>query len=388
MEFMFNRATNFNGNISLWDVSEVTTMVQMFYFASAFNGDISQWDVSAVNSMNSMFRGATAFNGDISLWDVSEVTTMGSMFSSASAFNGDISQWNVSKVTNMEAMFASASAFNGDIRGWDVYEVANMAQMFNGASAFNGDISQWNVSKVTTMGSMFSYATTFNQPLNSWNVSAVTTMDSMFEGATTFGQNLHTWAVTATTVVTDMFKETRMGTGGSISPKSDTPYRSYFNQPPPCFDKKTMILCPNGYKCISELKFGDEVVTYKHGNKKICRIGTRTQVFNHTNDENLCMYRMKKDDTMHDDLMVTGRHAILLDDWSSHIHQEGKLKVPKTMIDDKKPLISSLCNKFEREIEVKQYTVYHIALEGNQNRYGVYANGVLMESWDKRQTSM
>ena len=381
-------ATTTYGHIKDWDTSAVTNMSNLFNGKTTFNDDISLWNVSAVTTMQRMFNQASAFIGDISSWNASAVTNMERMFNNARAFNIDISSWNVSAVTNMQGMFAVATAFNADIGRWNVSAVTTMRAMFNQASAFIGDISSWNVSAVTNMERMFFQATAFNQPLNSWNVSAVTTMDSMFEGATTFGQNLHTWAVTATTVVTDMFKETRMGTGGSISPKSDTPYRSYFNQPPPCFDKKTMILCPNGYKCISELKFGDEVVTYKHGNKKICRIGTRTQVFNHTNDENLCMYRMKKDDTMYDDLMVTGRHAILLDDWSSHIHQEGKLKVPKTMIDDKKPLISSLCNKFERETEVKQYTVYHIALEGNQNRYGVYANGVLMESWDKRQTSM
>ena len=38
--------------------------------------------------------------GDISLWDVSNVTNMNSMFYN-SQFAGDISTWNVSNVTNM-----------------------------------------------------------------------------------------------------------------------------------------------------------------------------------------------------------------------------------------------------------------------------------------------
>jgi hypothetical protein len=156
----------------------------------------------------------------------------------------------------------------------------------------------------------------------------------------------------------------------------------------PCFDEDTMILCPDGNKKVKFLKVGDEVVTYKHGNLKIKHIGQTTQLFNYNDDYKISMYRMKKDDTMNDDLIVTGRHAILLDDWSSHIHKGGRKKVPKTMVDNKQPLISSLCNKFKRETEVKQYTVYHIALDGEQTRYGVFANGVLMESWDKRQESM
>ena len=33
------------------DVSSVTNMLGMFYFASAFNGDLSAWDVSQVTDM-------------------------------------------------------------------------------------------------------------------------------------------------------------------------------------------------------------------------------------------------------------------------------------------------------------------------------------------------
>ena len=46
----------------------------MFY-KSVFNGDISQWNVSNVTDMSSMFY-KSAFNGDISNWDVSNVRDM------------------------------------------------------------------------------------------------------------------------------------------------------------------------------------------------------------------------------------------------------------------------------------------------------------------------
>ncbi|MCF0125954.1 MAG: BspA family leucine-rich repeat surface protein, partial [Clostridia bacterium] len=54
--------------------------------------------------------------GDISNWDVSNVTDMSCMFYN-SEFNGDISNWDVSNVTNMRWMF-SDSKFNGDISKW------------------------------------------------------------------------------------------------------------------------------------------------------------------------------------------------------------------------------------------------------------------------------
>ena len=49
------------------------------------------------------------FNGDISNWDVSSVTDMSDMFSE-SQFNGDISNWDVSNVTNMIGMFYSLNS--------------------------------------------------------------------------------------------------------------------------------------------------------------------------------------------------------------------------------------------------------------------------------------
>ena len=46
----------------------------------------------------------TDFNGDISKWNVSNVTNMESMFADSN-FNGDISKWNVSNVTNNIKIF-------------------------------------------------------------------------------------------------------------------------------------------------------------------------------------------------------------------------------------------------------------------------------------------
>ena len=219
-------------------------------------GHIKDWDTSAVTNMTSLFQNKTSFNDDISKWNVSAVTNMRLMFYEANAFNGDISQWDVSAVTYMDWMFYDASAFNSDISRWDVSAVTAMEYMFYDATAFNSDISQWNVSAVTTMEFMFRSAHAFNSDISQWDVSAVTNMEFMFDGATTFGQNLHTWAVNATAIVTSMFKETPMGTGGSISPKSDTPPFSYFNQAPD-FDQDTVILCPTGTICVKDLKGGD-----------------------------------------------------------------------------------------------------------------------------------
>ena len=123
--------------------STVTSMKSMFSLTgsttnSVFNGDISGWDVSNVTNMNSVFVYATSFNRDIGGWDVSSVTDMGFMFSGASSFNGDISGWDVSSVTNMEVMFSNATAFDRGIFAWTLSTnpAPTLTNMFNGATTF------------------------------------------------------------------------------------------------------------------------------------------------------------------------------------------------------------------------------------------------------------
>ena len=105
-------ATTTYGNISTWDVSQVTDMSDLFRDKTDFNDDISNWDVSSVTSINFMFWNATSFNQDIGAWDVSKVTSMEGMFAIAYSFNGDISTWDTSSVTNMRILFYNARSFN------------------------------------------------------------------------------------------------------------------------------------------------------------------------------------------------------------------------------------------------------------------------------------
>lgn len=160
----------------------------------------------------------------------------------------------------------------------------------------------------------------------------------------------------------------------------------------PCFDASTKILCLRDDKeeqvLVSELKKGDLVVTYKHGALPVQKIGTATLLFNSDTDYRQTMYRLKKTDEMTDDLLVTGRHGILLDDWSTHITEESRTQTPHTTIDDKVILSAGYCNLFEAETEPKIHTIYHFALEGDERRYGIYANGALMETWDSQSSDV
>jgi surface protein len=173
------------GDISSWDVSNVTNMRGMF-IGTSFNQDISSWDVGNVINMERMFFWNNSFNQDISGWDVRNVTNMAQMFMLAQSFNQDISEWDVRNVNNMKRLFEAAISFNQDISDWDVGNVSNMGNMFKGATSFNQDISAWDVSKVSNMNNMFEYAILFNQDLSSWDVNGVKYCASFADNATSW----------------------------------------------------------------------------------------------------------------------------------------------------------------------------------------------------------
>jgi surface protein len=179
MSWLF-QDTDFNGDISYWDTSNVTNMAGMFYNANVFNQPIGNWDVSSVTDISSMFFQAESFNQTLNNWNTANVQNMTSVFFYAKKFNQPIGNWNTSNVTSMASMFGGGYAFNQPIGNWNTS---------------NKPLSDWNTSKVETMYSMFYGASSFNQPIGDWNVSNVQTMTTMFYDATAFNSDLSCWNV-------------------------------------------------------------------------------------------------------------------------------------------------------------------------------------------------
>ena len=78
-----------------------------------------------------MFRGVSSFNQDISSWDVSNVNTMIAMFWDSSSFDQPLNDWDTSSVTNMDYMFYEASSFNQNISNWCVTNIASEPTAFS-----------------------------------------------------------------------------------------------------------------------------------------------------------------------------------------------------------------------------------------------------------------
>ena len=189
------------------DLSQVTSLKNMFRECTTFNGIVNNWDIITITDLSGTFANAGSFNRPLANWNTSAVTTMASTFQST-AFNEPLDSWNTGAVTDMSNMFSSATNFNQNINSWNVANVTNMASMFYVALNYNQPLNNWNVANVTDMSSMFYRAREFNQPLDNWNVGNVTNMSGMFEGSSNmiFDQPLNTWDVSSVTDMSSMFK--------------------------------------------------------------------------------------------------------------------------------------------------------------------------------------
>jgi len=153
------------------------------------------------------------------------------------------------------------------------------------------------------------------------------------------------------------------------------------------YDTKILVLINNleeKYVPIQYLRKGDKVKTYLHGYKQIKKIG-KSQLLNGSTIKQHCMYKMEKTATngLIEDLIVTGGHGIMVDELTEYQSNTQELLIFSQTIDNKKLLLPFLSADFQEIQNTNVYTHYNFVLEnyGDKNkRYGVYANGLLMET--------
>lgn len=131
---------------------------------SGFNDNLFK-EVKFNNGISSMFNGCGSLTavGDLSGWDVSNVTNMGYMFSDCYSLTSldSISNWDTSNVTNMTGMFSRCTSLTSlDLTNWDTSKVTDMTDMFYGCRSLIEVRMGGNPSKVTIVSYMFDEITT------------------------------------------------------------------------------------------------------------------------------------------------------------------------------------------------------------------------------------
>jgi hypothetical protein len=164
--------------------------------------------------------------------------------------------------------------------------------------------------------------------------------------------------------------------------------------PYPCFLEGSKILCFENneevYRPVESLRKGDLVKTIYNGYLPIHMIGT-SKMYNPNNDDRIAsrLYRCSKENypDLFEDLYITGCHSILVP-WLTEV--QGlitKATLGKLYVTDKHcRLMAWVDEKAEPYRNGGIYNIYHIALENEDYymNYGIYANGLLVESCSKR----
>ena len=165
-----------------------------------------------------------------------------------------------------------------------------------------------------------------------------------------------------------------------------------FQDPPPypCFKEGSKILTDKGYIPIQNLRKGYLIKTLRDGYKPLDMIGYReieNVICKERIKNKLYVCKQSEYQEIFEDLIITGCHAILVDDFKEEQREKTEEVLGNIFVTDNKyrlpACVDSKAKPYEKE---GKFTIYHIALENNDYymNYGIYANGLLVESTSKR----
>jgi len=159
-----------------------------------------------------------------------------------------------------------------------------------------------------------------------------------------------------------------------------------------CFKEGTQILTINGYRPVEKLMKGDLIKTVAHGFLPLHMIGTRKIIHKATNERiKDQLYRCSSSEysNVFGELVLTGCHSILVKKFFSQEQREKTMEHNKGRIfitDDHYRLPAFLDDRASVYEPAGTYNIYHFALENADYymNYGVYANGLLVETCSQR----
>ena len=159
----------------------------------------------------------------------------------------------------------------------------------------------------------------------------------------------------------------------------------------PCFLKGTNILTNIGYRPIEVLRKGNLIKTLLHGYKPIEMIGYSIIYHQGARDrrkDQLYVCTPAQYPEVVEDVVLTGSHAILVDEFTDDQQRnETKEVLTDIFLTDNYYRLPACVDARTRVYDQPgTYTIYHLALqhENYYMNYGIYANGLLVESCSRR----
>jgi len=183
-------------NVSLygWDVSNIQNMSSMFFSNTSYNQHMDSWVTTALTNTSSMFYFATAFNQDISHFNMSNVTTMQDMFRNGVFNNGGTAlNWgDVSACTNFRLTFYLNTTFNQSVAGWTLKSsgTINCQSMFQSCTSFDQSFASWGVTYVSSFANFCNGVTlstaNYDATLIAWELLDLTDSLTVHFGSSTY----------------------------------------------------------------------------------------------------------------------------------------------------------------------------------------------------------
>jgi hypothetical protein len=168
----------------------------------------------------------------------------------------------------------------------------------------------------------------------------------------------------------------------------------------PCFGENTRILCFNPdtfdeeYIAIQKIRKGTLVKTLRNGYVPVDMIGRTTMRNNYGEADGRHKNRLYKcprrnyPEMTEDELILTGCHCILVDEFKDAAEREKTVAVNRKIYitDDKYRLPACVDERAQIYEKSGTFPIYHLALENDDYymNYGIYANGLLVETSSRR----
>lgn len=162
----------------------------------------------------------------------------------------------------------------------------------------------------------------------------------------------------------------------------------------PCFKENSKILClVDGMEkelLIQDIRNGVLVKTLLDGYVPVVMIGT-SKLFNPASSDRfsdrLYLCSQNKYPELREDLILTGCHSILVDEFKGEEEEKTIDVLGKIYITNNKYRLPACVDERAVPYSIEgTFNIYHIALENDNyySNYGVYANGLLVETCSKR----